>query len=168
MPIHTVRIEEHLWSSASLLRKQDWRAIIHDIISSGVSPWPSRAPCTLVAGCDDHHVHFSFTEASEVADEHIHFARTTIAPVIKEYTDIIKKLTGSNHHDAHFEALDMAKRVVHDSGARKLAVLLPGVGANFETNRRLFSLVVSLTVDTTRLGPFPAHRHHSHHSSHKR
>jgi hypothetical protein len=159
MPIQTVRIEEHLWSTGSLLRKQDWRTSIHDIVS-GVSPWPSREPCTLIAGCDDNNFHFTFTGTSH-ADEHLTVPRSTIAPIIKEYTDLIKKLSGSDHHDTHFEVLDMAKRVVHDSGARKLAVLLPGVGANFETNRRLFTLIVSLTIDTTRLGPYPAHRHHA-------
>jgi hypothetical protein len=162
MPVHTVRIEERLWSSASPLRKQDWRTIIHDIVS-GELLWPSREACTLVVDCDDNHVHFVFLGPPH-ADERISFPRTSIVMVVKEYTDLIKKLSGGDLHDAHFEALDMAKRVVHDAGARKLAVLLPGVGANFETNRRLFSLVVSLMVDTTRLGPYPAHRHHSTHT----
>lgn len=160
MPVHTVRIEERLWSSASVLRKQDWRAIIHDIVS-GPLPWPSREPSSLVAGCDEHHCHFILTSSSPTHDT-ILVARTSIAPVVKEYADIIKQLSHGDLFDAQFEALDMAKRVVHDSGARKLAVLLPGVGANFETNRRLFSLVVSLMLDTTRLGPW-GHRHHAKH-----
>jgi hypothetical protein len=162
MPVHTVRIEERLWSSASLLRKQDWRTIIHDIVS-GTLPWPSRDACTLIADCDDKSVHFVFT-GSPHADERITLVQSSIVPVVNEYTDIIKKLSGGDLLDAHFEALDMAKRVVHDTGARKLAVLLPGVGANFDTNRRLFTLVVSLTMDITRLGPIPAHRHHSKHA----
>ena len=160
MPVHTVRIDERLWSSSSALRKQDWRTIIHDIVS-GPLPWPSREPSTLIAGCDDANVHFVFTGLSH-ADDTIMFARTGIAPVVKEYADVIKKLSHGDLQDAQFEALDMAKRVVHDSGARKLAVLLPGVGSNFETNRRLFSLVVSLLLDTTRLGPHGL-RHHAKH-----
>jgi len=162
MPVHTVRIDERLWSSASVLRKQDWRIIIHDIVS-GELPWPSRDACTLVVDGDDHHIQFVFRSDSH-ADERLTIARSSIAPIVKEYTDLIKKLSAGHHHDAHFEALDMAKRVVHDTGARKLAGLLPGVGANFETNRRLFSLVVSLTIDVTRLGPYPGHRHHAAHT----
>lgn len=161
MPVQTVRIEEQLWSSAPMLRKEDWRALIHDILS-GTLPWPSREACTLIAGCDDNHVNFTFTSMS-TPDDHLTIPRANIAAIIKEYTDLIKKLAGGDMMEVHFEALDMAKRVVHDAGARKLAVLLPGVGSNFETNRRLFSLVVSLTVDTTRLGPYPGHRHHGKH-----
>lgn len=161
MPVHTIRIEERLWLSSSLLRKQDWRTTIHDIIS-GTLPWPSRDDSTVVVGCDEQNVNFVFTNASN--DMHtISFPRTNLAPIVKEYTDVIKKLSQGEQLEEHFEALDMAKRVVHDSGARKLAVLLPGVGSNFETNRRLFTLVVSLMVDTTRLGPYAGHRHHAKH-----
>lgn len=161
MPVQAVRIEEQLWSSAPMLRKEDWRALIHDILS-GTLPWPSRETCTLIAGCDDNNVNFTFTTMS-TPDDKLTIPRANIAAIIKEYTDLIKKLATRDMMEVHFEALDMAKRVVHDAGARKLAVLLPGVGSNFETNRRLFSLVVSLTVDTTRLGPYPGHRHHGKH-----
>ncbi len=161
MPVQTVRIAEQLWSTAPLLRKEDWRTLIHDILS-GTLPWPSREACTLIAGCDDNNVNFTFTGTSG-PDDTLEVPRTHIAAIIKEYTDLIKKLATGDLMDVHFETLDMAKRVVHDAGARQMAVLLPGVGSNFETNRRLFSLVVSLTVDTTRLGPYPGHRHHAKH-----
>lgn len=145
-----------------MLRKQEWRTVIHDIVS-GTLPWPAREACTLVVGCDEHHMEFILDNTSQARDV-IRFPHTNMAPIIKEYTDLIKKLSTGDLLDVQFEAFDMAKRVVHDSGARKLAVLLPGVGANLETNRRLFSLVVSLTVDTTRLGPYPGHRHRATHA----
>jgi uncharacterized protein (UPF0262 family) len=158
MPVHTVRIEESLWSSSSLLRKQDWRTVIHDIVS-GTLPWPTREACILIAGIDEQHVQFVLANESRAADT-ISVPRANVAPLVKEYTDLIKKLSTGDLVEEQFEPLDMAKRVVHDMGARKLAVALPGVGSNFETNRRLFTLVVSLMVDTTRLGPYPGHRHH--------
>jgi len=141
-----------------MLRKQDWRTVIHDIVS-GTLPWPSREPSTLVAGIDDQHLHFVLVGSTQAEDK-IAVPRTNVAPLVKEYTDLIKQLSAGDLTEEKFEPLDMAKRVVHDMGARKLAVALPGVGSNFETNRRLFSLVVSLVVDTTRLGPYPGHRHH--------
>jgi hypothetical protein len=159
MPAHVIRIEERLWSSATSLRKQEWRTIINDIVS-GEPLWPKRDPCTLIAGCDDNHVQFLFTGSSR-ADDTIVFPRADIAPIVGEYAGLIKKLAGGDLHSAQFETLDMAKRVVHDSGGRKLGVLLPDVSPSLETRRRVFSLVVSLTVDTTRLGPYPAHRHRS-------
>lgn len=162
MPVHVIRIEERLWSTASPLRKQEWCTIITDI-ASGDPPWPSREPCTLIAGCDDTHVHFLFT-GSSTSDDSIVFARADIAPLVNEYAGLIKKLAGGNVHSAHFETLDMAKRVVHDAGGRRIGVLLPGVGPSLETRRRFFSLVVSLTVDTTKLGPYPSHKHRLRHA----
>lgn len=159
MPVHAIRIEERLWSSASPLRRQEWRTITADMVS-GEPPWPSREPCTLIAGHDDRHLHFVFTGTSR-SDDALAVARADIAPLVSEYADLIKKLSGGDLHSACIEALDMAKRVVHDAGARRIGALLPDLSPSFETRRRFFSLVVSLTVDTTRLGPLPPHLHAS-------
>ncbi|WP_438025353.1 UPF0262 family protein [Sorangium sp. So ce233] len=159
MPVHAIRIEERLWSSASPLRRQEWRTITTDMVS-GEPPWPSREPCTLIAGYDDRHLHFVFTGSSR-SDDALAVARADIAPLVSEYADLIKKLSGGDFHAAHIEALDMAKRVVHDAGARRIGALLPDLSPSFATRRRFFSLVVSLTVDTTRLGPLPPHLHDS-------
>ncbi len=159
MPVHAIRIEERLWSSASPLRRQDWRALTTDIVS-GDPPWPSREPCTLIAGCDDTHLHFVFTGSARSSDA-LALARADVAPLVSEYTGVIKKLTEGDLHPMHIEALDMAKRVVHDAGGRRLGALLPDLSPSFETRRRFFSLVVSLTVDTTRFGAVPAHRGHA-------
>jgi hypothetical protein len=156
MPVETIRIEERLWSSALPLRKQDWCAIITDVLEDD-PPWPSRESCTLIVGCDDTQVRFVLT-GSTVADESMTFARADISPLVDEYVGLIKRLTGGDLHSAQMEAIDMAKRVVHDAGGRRISALLPEVGPSFETQRCLFSLVVSLLVDTTRLGPIPAHR----------
>ncbi|WP_437287215.1 UPF0262 family protein [Sorangium sp. So ce406] len=159
MPVHAIRIEERLWSSASPLRKQEWRTITTDMVSDE-PPWPSREPCTLIAGYDDRHLHFVFTGTSS-SDDALAVARADIAPLVSEYADLIRKLSGGDLHAAHIEALDMAKRVVHDAGARRIGALLPDLSPSFATRRRFFSLVVSLTVDTTRLGPLPPHLHDS-------
>ncbi|WP_437282176.1 UPF0262 family protein [Sorangium sp. So ce375] len=162
MPVHTIRIEERLWFSSSPLRRQEWLTITADIVS-GEPPWPSREPCTLIAGCDDRHLHFAFTGSSRSEDA-IVLARPDIAPLVGEYAGLIQKLSGGDLHPTHIEAIDMAKRVVHDAGARRIGALLPDLSPSFQTRRRFFSLVVSLTVDTTQLSPLPAHHHHSKHA----
>ncbi|HLM75965.1 MAG TPA: UPF0262 family protein [Polyangiaceae bacterium] len=153
MPVHKIRIEERLWSSASPLRKQEWRTLTADIVS-GDPPWPSREPCTLIAGCDENHIHFVF-RGSSLSGDALAVPRAEVAPLVSEYTGLIKKLSGGDFHPTHIEALDMAKRVVHDTGGRRLGALLPDLSPSLETRRRFFSLVVSLTVDTTRLGSVP-------------
>ncbi|WP_437976473.1 UPF0262 family protein [Sorangium sp. So ce295] len=157
MPVDAIRIEERLWSSASPLRRQEWRTLTTDIVS-GEPPWPSREPCTLVAGCDDRDLHFVFTGSSPSADT-LALPRAEVAPLVGEYVGLIRKLSGGDLYPAHIEPIDMAKRVLHDTGARRMGALLPDLSPSFETRRRFFSLVVSLLVDTTQLGPLPAHHH---------
>jgi uncharacterized protein (UPF0262 family) len=108
----------------------------------------------LIAGSDESHLRFVFTGSS--ADPFA-LARADIAPIVSEYVGVIKKMSHEDLHSAHVMALDMAKRVVHDAGARRIGELIPDLSPNFETRRRFFSLVVALIVDTTRLGKF---RHH--------
>ena len=56
------------------------------------------------------------------------------------------------------EALDMAKKVTHDRAGRVLKRELRQFGLDFETARRLFTLLLSLRVDTTRLTGIHGHR----------
>lgn len=156
MPVHTIRIDDRLWSSASPLRKQEWRTLVADILD-GDPLWPAREPCELVVGCDDSHIRFTFTPSSPPQNE-LALARADVAELIGEYVGLIEKLTDGDLHAAHIETFDMAKRVVHDAGGKKLGVLLPELSPSLETRRRFFSLIVSLAVDTTRFGAVPAHR----------
>jgi uncharacterized protein (UPF0262 family) len=160
MPVHAIRIEEGLWSSASPLRKQEWRTLTSDIVA-GDPLWPSREPCTLTAGCDASHLHFVFTPGSGPAADAVALARADVAELVTEYVGVIRKLTDGDLHPAHIEALDMAKRVVHDAGGKRLGALFPDLSPSLEARRRFFSLVVSLSVDTTRFGPVPAHWGHA-------
>jgi uncharacterized protein (UPF0262 family) len=159
MSIHTIRIDDRLWSSASPLRKQEWRTLAADIIE-GEPLWPSRAPCALTAACDDSHIRFKFAPGTHPEDE-LALARADVADLVHEYVGVIEKLSDGDLHPAHIETLDMAKRVVHDAGGRKLGALLPGLNPSLEARRRLFSLIVSLAVDTTRFGAVPPHRKHA-------
>lgn len=155
MPVHAIRIEERLWSSSSPLRKQEWRALTTDIIT-GEPPWPSRDPCTLIAGRDDSHFRFVFDSSARGGDA-LDLAVADIAGVVSEYVGVIKQLSSGDLHPARMEALDMAKRVVHDAGGRRLGALFPDLSPNHETRRRFFSLVVSLAIDTTRLSASHGH-----------
>ena len=56
------------------------------------------------------------------------------------------------------KALDMAKKVTHDRVGRLLKRELRGLGFDLETSRRLFTLLLSLRVDTTKLPGVHGHR----------
>lgn len=83
-----------------------------------------------------------------------------LGDVLNEYLGIVRKLGREDVHGSVFdiEALDMAKKVVHDRAGRMLRRALREFGLDLEAARRLFSLFVSLIVDTTLI--VGVHGHH--------
>jgi uncharacterized protein (UPF0262 family) len=69
---------------------------------------------------------------------------------LREYVDVVRQL--SRAHDAggraRITALDMAKKVTHDRGARVLEEACGHLGVDHATCRRLFTLIFALRVDT--------------------
>jgi uncharacterized protein (UPF0262 family) len=155
-----VRIDEALWAAAPPERRSEWSTLIADLLRDE-DPWPGRAGTTLVVGCDDQAIVFRFSRSD--LPQHDLDAEAAIVPrgelraMIDEYVGVIDRLGEGDLHPMRMEALDMAKRVVHDGGARRLGELLPELSPSLAARRRLFSLVVSVVEDTTRR-PW-AHRH---------
>jgi uncharacterized protein (UPF0262 family) len=152
MPIGSIRIEERLWTSAADVRRREWRTLITDVLG-GEKPFPEHGSETLFLHLDEERLRLSFDPP---ADEVV-LARAEFAGLIDEYRGVIDRLGDEGISIARMEALDMAKKVVHDEGARKLGALVPELSPHHETRRRFFSLVVALAVDTT--GRKWAHRH---------
>jgi len=69
---------------------------------------------------------------------------------IDEYLDTVRQITSAGSLN-QVEALDMAKKVTHDRAGRVLKRALREYGFDLETSRRLFTLLLSLKVDTTRI-----------------
>jgi len=83
-----------------------------------------------------------------------------IADHVHEYVDVVRQMakaapTGSL---ARLEALDMAKKVCHDRAGRTIERACRKLGVDHPTGRRLFTLLVTLKVDTTRLVGVHGHR----------
>jgi len=158
MPITQVLIADRLWSGASSARHKEWRTLISDLLS-GEPPFPASAATTLIVDCDDEAVTFLFEGDSDSDDEDGErtVPREEIAALLKEYLIVIDQLGDEGLHPMRAEALDMAKRVVHDDGGRTLVMLMPDLSPSVDTCRRVFSVVVSLAVDTTKRAW--AHRH---------
>ncbi len=80
-----------------------------------------------------------------------------LSEYIAEYIDIVRQIADADGVN-QMEALDMAKKVTHDRAGRVLKRELRDVGFDLETSRRLFTLLLSLRVDTTRLVGIHGHR----------
>ena len=79
---------------------------------------------------------------------------------VAEYLGICRQIMALEQASSspRLEALDMAKKLAHDDAARALAGLLAGVAPDHPTSRRLFTLLLTLHVDTTRLHVVHLHR----------
>ena len=83
-----------------------------------------------------------------------------LAEHLDEYVDIVRQIAREDASAGvlRLEALDMAKKVVHDRAGRMLKKACREMGVDLEGARRLFSLLVSLRIDTTRLVGIHGHR----------
>lgn len=151
MPITDVRIDEETWSTATSLRRQEWRTLITDLLDEG--PIAPRASAErMIVSARGRSIRLEL-----VGDESIELAESLLAPHMSEYLAIIRKMVEDDMPATRLEALDMAKKVVHDHGAKAIAAHAAVLGDKHEAFRRLFSLVVALCEDTTTLPA--AHRH---------
>ena len=147
-----LRIDETLWASGTPLRQAEWRS----------------ASIALLADCDFSDAldgsYFLVTKKGDAialealdddgyAKQIFMVTKDSLAAPIAEYLSIIRRLDdNAQDRDASwFEAVDMAKKVVHDQAAKILAGLVPELSIDLPTLRRLFTLLLSLFVDTTTL-----------------
>jgi len=158
--IKVVRIQDDLWDAANRLRRDDWRISIADLVDE-----PS------LGDEDDHILHIASAHHAvllSVFDEQgaprgvYEVAHAHIKHHVDEYLAIIKRMQAGETSDysSKMHTLDMAKKVVHDAGAKTLARALPEFARDHEGYRRLFSLLLAVVVDVTKLPGAIAHRRH--------
>ena len=147
-----LRLDETLWTAASELRRLEWRAGREDLVRDG-DFGPDFAAHWLLATPQLNHLRIEaldeegFTKATAVIEH------AWLAEVVREYVAIIGRLDeNANHRDtAWFEAVDMAKKVVHDRAVAILLREVPQLSTEPATLRALFTFYFSLLVDTTTL-----------------
>lgn len=142
-----LRIDEDLWKQAHSVRKHEWRVLIADLARDETF-WPSRRADTLILGRDEKVLRLTFI-SEEGERTIVEVQRSEISRELSEYLAVMERLGEDGLSSMRAEALDMAKRVVHDDAARRLAALLPEMSQSLESGRRFFTLVVSIIVDTT-------------------
>lgn len=154
MALHSVVLDERSLQRGSEPQRAEWAASIRELLSAATCNIDE--PATLFI----EHGERQFFLRFEADGEHVATVvvdHELLAEQITEYLDIVRQIT---HADGlnQMEALDMAKKVTHDRAGRVLKRELREVGFDLETSRRLFTLLLSLKVDTTRLPGVRAHR----------
>ncbi len=158
--ITVIRIEETLWEAASSLRRDDWRISITDLVDE--ASLGGEEDHLLVVSVSEEVVALATFDAQGAPRELFEVSAARLRRHVEEYLTIINRMQKSEAGDAsaHMHTLDMAKKVVHDAGARTLARELPDFARDHESYRRLFTLVLSVVIDVTTLPGAAAHRRH--------
>jgi uncharacterized protein (UPF0262 family) len=159
--IKRVTIDDALWEPASRLRRDDWRITIADLIDD--ASLGDEADDVLHVGLTGDAVLLATFDEDGAPQKTLELPLTRLRAHIDEYLAVINRMQHADAHaaSAHMHSLDMAKKVVHDAGAKALARELPTLARDHETFRRLFSLVLALVVDVTAVPGARAHRGHS-------
>lgn len=156
-----IELEEAAPDELSDERRGEWRTVAAEL-SRYVAFEAATGPSVLVIRAHPQIVDLKLHRDDEQRTllAHVEVAREQLRVHIADYVDIVRRMSSSetNSASAHMEALDMAKKLTHDAAGRTMERLCRPLGADHETSRRLFSLLLSVFVDTTRLVGVHGHR----------
>ena len=134
--------------------EQERRVAVFDLLEENYFSLPSRAdrvipkgPYRVALAVKDKRLVFDIhTEASEKAAE-FHLSLSPFRQVVKDYWSICESYYDAvkNMPPSQIETIDMARRGIHNEGARILAERLSGkADVDNDTARRLFTLICVL------------------------
>ncbi len=136
--------------------EQERRVAIHDLLHDNLFALPPRdgraatGPWRLQLGLRDRRLVFAVaTEAGEPAGE-FHLSLGPFRQVVKDYDQIRGSYAAAVGAlpPAQIETVDMARRGIHDEGARILQERLSGKAVlDRDTARRLFTLICVLRIE---------------------
>lgn len=134
---------------------------ITDILSNNVfDPLTvmEEGPYALRLHSEDQNIVFSIqSEREDILFATVSLNMRALRKVIRDYFMIceshMKALASSSY--VQVETIDMARRGVHDEGSMELATLLHGqISVDFNTARRLFTLVCALQIGVAQVMSF--------------
>ncbi len=155
MPLHAVVIGERTLARGSEAQHVEWDANVRELLSKAGSQAEDVA--TLHVSMTEQQFLLDFRDEDDSELVTIIIPHELLSEHITEYIDIVRQIADADGVN-QMEALDMAKKVTHDRAGRVLKRELRDVGFDLEASRRLFTLLLSLRVDTTRLVGIHGHR----------
>lgn len=155
MPLEGVVLDERLAERGSEAQQADWETSIRELLANAACN--IEGPATLFIRLQERGFDLELAEPASGALGSVTIEHEQLAGHIDEYLDIVRQMTSADSLN-QMEALDMAKKVTHDRAGRVLKKALREYGFDLETSRRLFTLLLSLKIDTTRLAGLRGHR----------
>ncbi|MAK60782.1 MAG: hypothetical protein CMK09_07375 [Ponticaulis sp.] len=144
-----IDIDDETLSAAGPDAEHERRVAIFDLLESNTFSWEANpsGPYKLKLLRSDNRLLF---EISAEDDSHLHTFILSLAPfrrIVKDYFLICDSYYDAirNHSPNQIEAIDMARRGVHNEGSDLLSERLKGkILTDFDTSRRIFTLICAL------------------------
>jgi uncharacterized protein (UPF0262 family) len=154
VPLDDIRLGEALWQRGPETRRAEWRLAMQELLEEHELTLPPGASVLhVVPGPGE--IRLVFAASPERAEGlAVTLPHEALAPHFAGYVDVCRQMGDAGAASARLEALDMAKKLAHDAAARALAALLEPFAPDHATCRRLFTLLLTVHVDTTRLAPY--------------
>jgi uncharacterized protein (UPF0262 family) len=150
--LEDIRLEESLWQGAPETRRAEWRLAIEEVLEENEFTLPPGASVLHIAVVPTE-TRLIFAASHENAKGlTLALPQAALAPHLTGYVDVCRQMADAG--SARLEALDMAKKLAHDAAARALAPFLEPLTPDHSTCRRLFTLLLTVHVDTTKLAPY--------------
>jgi uncharacterized protein (UPF0262 family) len=155
MALNAVHIDERILQRGSDAQQIEWKAIVRELVSRAKSNIEEAA--SLHVSMTEQGFVMSFQSDEEQELGTIAIPHQLLSEHITEYIDIVRQIAEADGLN-QMEALDMAKKVTHDRAGRVLKRELRDFGFDLETSRRLFTLLLSLRVNTSKIVGIHGHR----------
>ena len=152
-----IDIDDSALPPATPEMEQERRVAIFDLLEDNSFALPARdgvdippGPYVLMLAVRDRRLVFELTTDSGAALAAFHLSMGPFRQVVKDYFQICRSYFEAVRKlpPAQIEAIDMARRGIHNEGARTLQERLEGKAeVDIDTARRLFTLVCALIPD---------------------
>lgn len=153
-----LRIDDLTWDGGSEHRKLEWQAAIRELADPVESRFRDGIVLLLVTMSQQ-----GFRLAAQIEAEEsivIDIPHDQLETLIHEYVDTVRQIARADQSGGvlRLEALDMAKKVTHDKAGRFLERRCRPLALDHPTARRMFTLLLAMRIDTTRLVGVHGHR----------
>lgn len=160
MSLRDIEIDIETFRGADETRQIEWEANIGELLEPGHAVLVPEADVLAIQHTEQH-FELTLKDAHGDTVARVTVPHHTLRDGVREYVDIMRQLGGLDQEGGgveRLEALDMAKKATHDKLARVLKRELRPMGVDHDTARRIFTLLLSIRVDTTRLHGVHGHR----------
>lgn len=155
MPLTAIVIDDRTLERGSEAQRIEWEANVRELLAKAGGS--IEQPATLHVSVTEQGFGLELQTVDGTVLDMVTIPHQLLSGHITEYVDIVRQIAEAEGIN-QMEALDMAKKVTHDRAGRVLKRELRAFGLDLEAARRLFTLLLSLRVDTTRLTGVHGHR----------